>query len=89
MTRASFTAPGANRSITFSDGKGRKNFCINKENGKIFSFSFHFPLIFLKKCTHTPVILFHTAPKQPRYSRTRAVEEFSFTYEKCRTPNGR
>lgn len=66
MTRASFTAPGANRSITFSDGKGRKNFCINKENGKIFSFSFHFPLIFLKKCTHTPVILFHTAPKQPK-----------------------
>ncbi len=49
MTRASFTAPGANRSITFSDGKGRKNFCINKENGKKFSFSFHFPLIFYKK----------------------------------------
>lgn len=53
MTRASFTAPGANRSITFSDGKGRKNFCINKENGKIFSFSFHFPLIFLKKSSKT------------------------------------
>lgn len=32
MTRASFTAPGANRSTLFCDGKGTKNPRMKQEN---------------------------------------------------------